>query len=477
MKISQFWAGTEESFDLVMKAEMQVEALLAKPGMTAGYIDDMIAKLPPIAQHIGSVAVIDVNGPLVQGSAGIGRLFGVVGYDDIAQAAVDIAAHPDTQAMLWHINTPGGDVAGITDMSGLIGTLSALKPSAVHTSELMASAGYWMGSAVVNAKFMSAGPTAVVGSVGVLRVVTNTAGLDEKLGVKRTVLRAGQYKAEINPIEPLTEEAKARAESQMAEVHSLFKKQVAAARPKLAADQINEVTQGQTFLGQQAVKAGLVDKIQSFDLALKLLDRQKSPSNTLSHSKGKAMAITLTPEQLAQIAAGKTLAQLGMNEDGSPMSAEQLAARDADTARNQASAEMTAIKAELETTKGQLTTVQASLTTVQAELTTAKAEVATSKAKITDLEKVAAHHEGLVAIAKEATAKMLIPMGGTQATVDGMDAAAVIAEHARIKPLFLEKFPAGRQSQASEDDQREATKVTLPLGFEFAVKNAPSANR
>lgn len=158
------------------------------------------------------------------------------------------------------------------------------------------------------------------------------------------------------------------------------------------------------------------------------------------------------------------------------MSAEEVAARDAAAAKSQASTELTTAKAELETAKAELETAKAALATAQGELTTAKAEAAISKTKISDLEKVAQHNDGLVAIAREATARMLLPLGGTQAAVDGMDAAAVIAEHARVKPLFLEKFPAGRQSNPANDDPK-SSKVTLPLGFELAVKNVPSANR
>lgn len=466
MSTPLFWAGSDESYDLVIKAQAQVDDLLAKPGMTAGYLDDLVAKLPPIWRHEGDTAVVEINGPVVNGAAGWMRLFDVLGYDDIGKAAIEATTHPDTKKVLYHINTPGGDVAGIIDMSALLAQLSRVKPAAKHTTELCASAGYWMASAIEGP--FTASPTAIVGSIGVLRMHVERSKALEDAGVKATVLRAGQYKAELNGVEPLSEGAKARAEEQLAEVHKLFRKQVAIGRPNLTTEELADVTQGQTFLGQSAVKAGLVDKVQSFDLALKLLDKQKSSSNTPSNSKGKAMAITLTTEQLAQLQAGKTLAQIGLNEDGTPMTAEQIAARDAAAVKDQANAELTTIKAELETVKGQLTTAQG-------ELTAAKADLATANVKVADLQKVAEHHEGLLAIARGATAKMLIPLGGSKAAVDGMDAAAVIAEHARVETEFNTKFPSGRRSAPADDDQGANSKASnIPLGFEHAVKNVPS---
>jgi signal peptide peptidase SppA len=475
MSVPLFWAGSDESYELVVKAQAKVDDLLAKPGMTAGWLDEAIAKLPKLWRHEGSSAVLEINGPVVQGDAGFMRLFGVLGYDNIAAAAIEAATHADTKAMLYHINTPGGDVAGLVDMSALLSQLSALKPSAVHTTELMASAGYWMASAIRGA--ISAGPTAVVGSIGVLRVHAENSKQAEQNGVTRTVLRAGEYKAEVNSIEPLTEGAKERAQAQLAEVHKLFKKQVAAGRTNLSADQLAEVTKGQTFLGQMALKAGLVDKVQSFDLALKLLDKQKHSSNTPSHSKGKAMAITLTQDQLNLLRAGKSMADIGLHEDGTAMSAEEIAARDAAASQNQAAAELTTIKAELATVKGQLTTAQAELASANTALTAAKADAAAATTKVGDLQKVAQHHDGLLAIAKDATAKMLIPLGGTKAAVDGMDAAAVIAEHARVETEFKAKFPVGRQSVADDADNKDTNKAAVPFGFEFALKTAPSANR
>lgn len=460
-----FWAGDEASFDEVIKAQAKVEEMLTRPGMAAGWIDDILAKLPPLWRHEGDTAVVEIDGPVVQGEAGLGRLFGMVGYADIAKASIEATQHKDTKDVLYHINTPGGDVAGIADMSATFETLSRLKPSRVHTSELMASAGYWMASAIKGE--ISAGPTALVGSIGVLRVHSENSKQLAERGVTATVLRSGEYKAELNSIEPLTDDIKARAVAQLEEVHGMFRAQVAKGRPNLSAEKLAEVTKGQTFLGKQAIKAGLVDKVQSFGLALKLLDTKKQSGNTPPNSKGKAMH--LTPEIVAAIAAGKSLASLGLNEDCTPMSAEQLAARDA-----------AAGNAELDTLKAELTTVKAELATAQAglgEVTSLKAELATSKVKIADLEKVAQHHEPLLVLAREATAKMTIPMGGTQAAVDGMDAAAIVAEHARVQPLFLAKFPAGQRSLPADDDKGGKTVSQIPAGFAHAAKNVPSANR
>jgi signal peptide peptidase SppA len=481
----KFWAGEIDSYNLTVSANEKVAKLMADQaaaGAKAGWIDDLVASLPPLWRHQGETAVIEVNGPLVAGFAGLGRMFGTVGYDDLLNATIEAASHVETKKLLFHINTPGGDVTGLMEACEMLGQITAMKPSATHTTEMMCSAGYWLASAIKD-NVITAGPTAQVGSIGILRIHTEQSKAMEDRGVKVTVIRSGKYKAELNSVEELTPEIKARVESQMADVHGMFRAQVAKGRPNLSAEDLAEVTEGQTFLGKRAVQAGLADKTGSFDLALNLLDKRKHSRDTSSNSKGKAMQ--LTPEQLKAISAGAPLASFGLNDDGTAMTAAEL---EAYAAKVRADADAK-VAQDAEDTRAKAEAAAAAANQAQAppadgmsalldKLTASATEIANLKAAAVATAAMAATHADLLTIARSATAKMLIPMGGSQAAVDGMDAAAVIAEHARVTPLFLEKFPAGRQSQASnEDSTHQDQKAAMPLGFQFAVKAAPTAKR
>lgn len=482
----RFWAGSEESYEKVLEADRKVQAMLAQPGMTAGVMDSMMSKMPSLWRHEGDKAVIEIDGALVDGSAGWMRMFGVIGYDEISAAATEAATDPDTRALLFHINSPGGDVAGVMECGALLNQISGLKPSAVHTTNLLASAGYWLATSIQGQ--LTVGETSVVGSIGVLRVHAERSKALEEDGIKVTVIRSGQYKAETNPYEELSPEAKARVESQLADVHALFRAQVAKGRPNLEASELMEVTQGQTFLGKRAVKAGLADQAGSFTLALKLLDKRKQPGNTFPNSKGKAMKIVLSEDQITAISAGATLESLGFT-------AEQIAAHQAaeKAEADQAAADAAAQKADKEAADAkaiadaaaaagnpaqappandavvallntQLAAAQASLVTVQAELLNVKAAAATATAA----------HDGLMAIARKATANMLLPLGASAAAVDGLDAVALIAEHSRVTALFQTKFKPGQQTVSTPVEEKPQA-AELPKGFLAAVKNAPSA--
>lgn len=477
------WAGEPESYQLVLEATAKTEKLMADQaaaGAKAGWVEEMIASLPPMWRHEGETAVITLDGPLVSGDAGLSQLWGVVGYDNFLQAAVEAASHVGTKKMLFHISTPGGAVTGLMEACDTLNQITSIKPSATHVSEQMCSAGYWLASAIKD-NYITAGPTAEIGSIGVLSIHTERSKQLADAGVGVTVIRSGEFKAETNSIEPLSAGAKARVEAQLADVHKLFRAQVAKGRPNLSADDLAEVTEGQVFMGQKAVKAGLADKIVSFDLALNLLDKRKHSRDTSSNSKGKAMK--LTPEQLTAIAAGAPLASFGFNADGTEMSAAEIEAYAIKVAADKTAADSAAAAAAAAATAAAAGTV-VSGNVAQAQIDLLKEQLATANAKITEMTVAAtahtvasASHAGLLAIAREATSKMLVPMGGTSAAVDGMDAAAVIAEHARVKPLFLAKFPGGRQSLASNEDDKGEQAAALPVGFTYALKNAPTANR
>lgn len=484
----KLWAGTDiSSYHLVAQAQEKLDTLMASQaaaGAKAGWIDDMIAELPPIWRHHGSTAIVEVNGPLVSGDAGFLRLFGVMGYDNFLSAAIEAAAHENTKALMFRIETPGGDVTGLVEACDELSKITAMMPSATHTGEQMCSAGYWLASAVKE-NYITAGPTAQVGSIGILRIHSESSKRMEDAGIKTTVLRSGKFKAEVNSIEPLTDGAKGRAEDQLADVHGMFRAQVRKGRPNLSAEDLAEVTEGQVFLGARAVKAGLADKILSFDLALNLLDKRKHSRDTSSKSKGKTMAIQLTPEQLRAISKGAPMQSFGLNDDGTEMTAGEIEAyaakvREDAAAKLAKEADDARIAAE---NKDKANQPQAPPDGVVALLTE---QLATANAKITEMSIAAvantakaAAHDGLLAIARTACAKMLIPMGGTRAAVDGMDAAAVIAEHARVEPLFLAKFPGGRQSLPSHEDQGDDKNKAnvLPAGFAYALQNAPTAKR
>lgn len=444
------WAGAASSFDVVLQAQSLAQDYMAREGKLElrNPTYDGSDGLPPMIEKRGNVGILYISGSLIDGQASWMRYFGVVGYDDITSAAARVYADPDIEKVLVRVESPGGMVSGIFDAGDRLAKLSSSKPTVVYSGSQAASGGYWLATSF-KGDFV-AGPTADIGSIGVVSVHVDTSKADEIRGIKKTILRSGDNKARVNSIEPLTPELKAKEEAKMADVHALFRARVKAARPNMSAEDLAAATDGSTFLGKRAVTAGLIDGVSSFEQALKLLDTKNPSGNTRNNSKGASMK--LTEQQLAMLASGVPVSQLGLSaEDQAACQAEIDAALNAnkakvdDTAGAGGKADVVTppatappaaeVTAQLEAATAQVTDLTGQVAKLTADLAAQTALAATAAP-------LQANVDALLGIARAATGKLQIVMGGSD-TAGAMDVAAVVAEHTRLKTDFEKNFKIG----------------------------------
>lgn len=470
----KFWCGTAESYNAVTTGLQRAQEREAFAGdMPAKQAESIWAKQD-------GLGIVEVSGSLTSGSTGyFGRLFGVLGYDDIRQALSEAAVDPEVKTIFLSISSGGGSVSGVDDLAKYVAKLAALKPVAVYTDSMMASAAYWLAA---GATAIYAGPTAVVGSIGVLSVHTERSAQLKEDGIAVTVVRAGRYKALANSVEPLTEEALAEVQGQVNDVYDVFISHVAASRGVTVSTADTQMGQGREFLGKRALDAGLVDKIVTYEqaiLAAKKLDKTGGSSNNPPKPKGQTMKLKaqLTESQLAALAAGATLASLGVGEEilDVPTAA---ASAEVQVTATEASAETTAIAvedapsavtepvAEMPTALSVLT---AQLATASDALVASKVETATLKAQV-ETQKVT--HDSLLAIARAAVGKMSVALGGNAEASASMDAVSVVAEYARVTETFNTKFKVGGVAATAQASEKRT--VISPL--QAAMIQAANSN-
>lgn len=484
----EYWHGTEESYEIVAKAS--IEILKHK----ADRLADMLAELPPISQTEDGLCTINISGSLVSGYAGAGRLFGTLGYADIGDALVDAMTDPDVKSIMLLTDSGGGSVNGVAELANNVARYSKIKPIAAHADRVAASAAYWT---IAAASPITVSETAITGSIGTLTIHTEYSQALAKDGVTKTVMRSGDYKALSNPYEPLTDTAKAEIQSQLDDMTGIFYKGVMSSRG-LTADQMDAAGKGREFLGKRAVQVGLADKVMSQEKALtnvKRLDAAKTMPNNRNNSKGTSAMKYLNDAQLAQISAGVPVAAILAASNLTPAqkaevtaeiavsAAEILASSEADKAKkaveDAALATATAAKAASTTVVAGADTVVAHLTAqlekANESITLAKIEAAAAKAETLVVKALAELVEPLTKIVRASAARMHVALGGTAAAVDSLDAKAAIAEHDRIQATFLEKFKPGAQANTATVT-KPAENTGMPAGFSAAVKFAPGAN-
>lgn len=467
-----FWCGTQLDLDRAEKAQVQADAMVA-----AAKDNKETPMFPSMYQRQGNVGVVTISGTLIPGQAGFMRFFGATGYDDVRQALLDGVNDKGAKSIMLNIDSTGGAVNGVSDTSKFIKSINAIKPVTAY-ADTMASAAYWLGSA---AQHITAADTGIIGSIGVLRVHTEYSKMDAKEGITRTVLRAGEYKALMNSIEPLSKPAIEQTTAMLEDVYNIFVSDVADNLGTTAAIVDKQMAQGREFLGKRAVEAGLVHKTGTYEDALAYANSLGSANRTASATSGVAKAgaldnnpiqsnkgtdvkPTLTEEQtLAAVAAGVDLASAS---EGSPVV--DNAAGDS----QQASGATDSVTAEVD-----VAAIQAELTTAQAELATTKAQLTEAQATITAREQAAIEADNLtkefVAIVSASTKLMLVALNSDTSVLAGLDAKALLAKHKEVSSTFKSKFKAGgaaATSAAVEDAPKP--KATVNPVFAYAVQNA-----
>ena len=132
-------------------------------------------------------------------------------------------------------------------------------PLTICVDKMAGSGGYLM--ACVGNKILSA-PFAFIGSVGVAYGMPNIHDLLKKNLITYEELTAGKYKRTLTPFGEVTEEKKEKLQEQINLVHQQFQSFLKQYRSHL---DFNKVATGEAWLGEEALKLGLVDGIQCGD--------------------------------------------------------------------------------------------------------------------------------------------------------------------------------------------------------------------
>lgn len=233
----------------------------SRPGRVVDRGYDMIADT--------SVAMIGVQGTLVQKLGCLRPYSGMTGYDGLRQSILSAHADPAVKAIVLDVDSPGGEVAGCFDLVDTIYNLRGDKPIWAILSESAYSAAYAIASA---ADRIIVPRTGGVGSIGVITMHIDWSKALTSAGFAVTFITYGDRKADFHPEIPLSPEALAAAQEDINTMGELFVSTVARNR-NISADVVRD-TQAACFMGANGVSRGLADAVMAPDAALlALLDQ------------------------------------------------------------------------------------------------------------------------------------------------------------------------------------------------------------
>ena len=117
------------------------------------------------------------------------------------------------------VDSPGGSVFGLKELSQKIFDARGTKPIYAVANSMAGSAAYYIASA---ADQMIVTPSGEVGSIGTIAIHEDMSVALENEGVKITVIKAGRFKGEGNNFEPLSEEAISNAKREVDAYYGQF---------------------------------------------------------------------------------------------------------------------------------------------------------------------------------------------------------------------------------------------------------------
>lgn len=202
-----------------------------------------------------TIAMIDVNGPIVSsGTGGIGE-GGIANAKTIVRQIK--AAKEDTtiKAIILRVNSPGGSVVASDEIYHALKNCG--KPVVALMGETAASGGVYVS---MGAKYIVAHPNTFTGSVGVIFSLTNYEELYKKIGLRDEVIKSGKLKDIGSGSRQLTDEERQLLQGIIDSTYEDFVKIVADAR-KLKVEEVKKFADGRILTGKQALEIKLVDKL------------------------------------------------------------------------------------------------------------------------------------------------------------------------------------------------------------------------
>jgi signal peptide peptidase SppA len=272
------------------------------------------------------VAVIPIHGTLLNRcnwSWGF-----VTGYQYIRRMLNAALEDGDVEAIVFDVDSPGGEASGCFELAREIMASRRVKPSLAMVDSVAASGGMALAGA---ATIMYAIPSARVGSIGVYRMHVSYEGAHKQAGIKVTFAAAGEHKVDGNPYEDLPKAVLDEWRESAGKTWDDFIALVAEARD-MSEDDVR-ATQARIYRADEALAKGLINAVktptEAIGAFLAELAEDRSPNedeeeSTMADATGKPnkeVTSALTEADLksiatiaAQAAAGVVGSMLGKSE-------------------------------------------------------------------------------------------------------------------------------------------------------------------
>ena len=212
------------------------------------------------------IAIYYAVGDIVDGVVAMPSRESVIDAQKVCADLQDLAKDKEVKAVVLRVNSPGGSAYASEQIWHQVMELKKVKPVVVSMGSYAASGGYYISCP---ANWIVAEPNTLTGSIGIFGMFPDVSGLlREKLGLKFDEVKTNKYALFGTRSRPFTADELSHLESYIDRGYKLFRQRVADGR-RLKVDQVDQVAQGHVWLGQDALRVGLVDQLGGVEVALR----------------------------------------------------------------------------------------------------------------------------------------------------------------------------------------------------------------
>lgn len=237
----------------------------------------------------GGIAVLSLKGvisPRASGMEDISTGFGT-SCERFGRNLRSVVGDSNVSAIVIDVNSPGGNVHGVTELAQQIRNARGAKPIIACVSPVCASAAYWLASQADEIVVTESGE---VGSIGVVAYHEDISKMLDAVGITPTIIRSTPEKMENHPSFPLTDAAKAHLQGEINRYYAMFLTDVAAGRG-VTADKVKaEFGSGRMVGAADAVRLGMADRLGTLDDEIARLTAKATKAMS---SRGRRAALAL----------------------------------------------------------------------------------------------------------------------------------------------------------------------------------------
>lgn len=238
------------------------------------------------------IAILPVQGPMIRHANLFSKISGATSYDMLAVDFKRALDNPDVRAIVLDVDSPGGEANGVSEFADQIFAARGTKPVITYAGGQMCSAAYWVGAA---SDEIVVSDTSLLGSIGVVMTMKDATERDAKAGIKTYEIVSSH--SPLKRAGPDTDEGMARMQALVDSLSDVFVAKVAKYRGTTPEAVLSDFGQGGVRVGQEAVAAGMADRVGSFEQVLSELRNGRKISTVAPLAASAAGKNSLTGER------------------------------------------------------------------------------------------------------------------------------------------------------------------------------------